>query len=148
MSGRASQPDSPDQRQPGTSDLPAVVRLHCQAMKPIGQTIGRDMVKLTIALLVFVALWIDTSIAQPDSLDDVYTTRAVVTGKDETNRPLGFRLCFEDVLIKVSGDASIVSGLRILPPAHDNMSPRFPIVIGLRENQFTTNRAHMTDPIF
>jgi hypothetical protein len=51
-------------------------------------------------------------VAQPDSLDDVYTTRAVVTGKDERNRPLGFRLCFEDVLVKVSGDASIVSDSR------------------------------------
>ena len=69
-------------------------------------------VKLTIALSVFIVLWTDFSIAQPDSVDDVYTTRAVVTGKDERNRPLGFRLCFEDVLVKVSGDASIVSDRR------------------------------------
>ena len=68
--------------------------------------------KLTIALSVFIVLWTDFSIAQPDSVDDVYTTRAVVTGKDERNRPLGFRLCFEDVLVKVSGDASIVSDRR------------------------------------
>jgi len=39
------------------------------------------MVKLTIALWVLAALWTDVSIAQPDSLDDIYTTRAVVTGK-------------------------------------------------------------------
>src|SRR5215475_3870905 len=84
-----------------------------EAMKPVGQqTIGRDVVKLTIALWVFVFLWTDASIAQPDSIDDVYTTRAVVTGKDERNRPLGFKLCFEDVLVKVSGDASIVSDNR------------------------------------
>ena len=70
------------------------------------------MIKLTIALCVFVVLWTGSSIAQPGSLDDVYTTRAVVTGKDERNRPLGFRLCFEDVLIKVSGDASIVTDRR------------------------------------
>jgi hypothetical protein len=57
-------------------------------------------------------LWTDDSIAQPNSLNDIYTTRAVVTGKDERNRPLGFRLCLEDVLIKVSGDASIVSDSR------------------------------------
>ena len=69
-------------------------------------------VKLTIALSVFIVLWTDFSIAQPDSVDDVYTTRAVVTGKDERNRSLGFRLCFEDVLVKVSGDASIVSDRR------------------------------------
>ena len=70
-------------------------------------------VKLTIALSVFVVvLWTDFSIAQPDSFNDVYTARAVVTGKDERNRALGFRLCFEDVLVKVSGDASIVSDRR------------------------------------
>jgi hypothetical protein len=73
------------------------------------------MVKLTIALWVFVALWTDASMAQPDTLDDVYTTRAVVTGKDERNRPLGFKLCFEDVLVKASGDAGIVSDKRVEP---------------------------------
>jgi hypothetical protein len=70
------------------------------------------MVKLTIALWIFAALWTDVSIAQPDSLDDIYTTRAVVTGKDERNRPVGFKLCFEDVLIKVSGDTTIVNHSR------------------------------------
>ena len=120
-------------------------------MKPAGQqTIGRDTLKLTFALWAFAVLWTDASIAQPDSLDDVYTTRTVVTGKDERNRPLGFKLCFEDVLVKASGDASIVSDSRfeLSPQAQDNMFLHFPIVIALRENRFTTNRAHMTDPIF
>jgi hypothetical protein len=72
----------------------------------------RCVIKLAIALWAFLVLRTDDSIAQPDSLNDIYTTRAVVTGKDERNRPLGFRLCFEDVLIKVSGDASIVSDSR------------------------------------
>jgi hypothetical protein len=43
---------------------------------------------------------------------EIYTTRAVVTGKDERNRPLGFKLCFEDVLVKVSCDATILSDRR------------------------------------
>lgn len=73
------------------------------------QTIGKEMVKLAAGFLIFVCFWASASVAQPDSLEDIYTTRAVVTGKDERNRPLGFRLCFEDVLVKVSGDASIVS---------------------------------------
>lgn len=72
----------------------------------------RCVIKLAIVLWAFLVFWTDDSIAQPDSLNDIYTTRAVVTGKDERNRPLGFRLCFEDVLIKVSGDASIVSDSR------------------------------------
>ncbi len=70
------------------------------------------MLKLTIALWVFVALWTNASRAQPDGLDDLYTTRAVVTGNDERNRPLGFRLCFKDVVVKVSGDPSIVNDSR------------------------------------
>src|SRR5262249_19080822 len=76
------------------------------------KTIGRDMVKLTIGLWVFVCLWTSASVAQPGNFDDVYTTSAVVTGKDERNRPLGFKLCFEDVLVKVSGDAGVVSDSR------------------------------------
>jgi hypothetical protein len=70
------------------------------------------VIKRTIALWFLVALWTDAAIAQPDRLDYLYTTRAVVTGNDERNRPLGFRLCFEDVLVKLSGDASIVSDRR------------------------------------
>jgi len=75
------------------------------------------MVKLTTALWIFAALCTDVSIAQPDSIDDVYTTRVVVTGKDERNRPLGFKLCFEDVLVKASGDVTIVSDSRFEPLA-------------------------------
>jgi hypothetical protein len=48
------------------------------------------VIKLKIALCVFVVLWTGGSIAQPGSLDDIYTKRAVVAGKDERNRPLGF----------------------------------------------------------
>jgi hypothetical protein len=79
-------------------------------MKPVGQqAIGRSAVKLTIALWAFLVLSTGVSVAQLDVLDDIYMTRAVVTGKDERNRPLGFKLCFEDVLVKVSGDVSILS---------------------------------------
>jgi len=84
-----------------------------QVMKPDGQqTIGGSTLKLAIALWAFIVFCTVASIAHPDSLDDVYTTRAVVTGKDERNRPLGFKLCFEDVLVKASGDASIVNDSR------------------------------------
>jgi uncharacterized protein len=72
------------------------------------QAIGGEVIKLTIALCAFVVLWASASTAQPASLGDIYTTRAVVTGTDERNRPLGFKLCFEDVLVKVSGDPSVV----------------------------------------
>ena len=120
-------------------------------MKLVGQqTVGRDVVKLSIILSVLTVVWIDASIAQSESLDDIYTTRAVVTGKDERNRPLGFKLCFEDVLIKASGDASIVSDKRFerLAANAGQYISRFPIVIDLRENRFTTNRAHTIAPTF
>jgi hypothetical protein len=50
---------------------------------------------------------------KPWPIEDVYTARTVVTGKDERNRPLGFRLCFADVLVKASGDYTIVSDKRV-----------------------------------
>src|SRR5499427_5769548 len=82
-------------------------------MKPADQqAIGGSAPKLAITLWAFIILCTVASIAQRDSLDDVYTARAVVTGKDERNRPLGFKLCFEDVLVKTSGDASIVNDSR------------------------------------
>ncbi|WP_168197721.1 DUF2066 domain-containing protein [Pseudolabrys sp. FHR47] len=56
----------------------------------------------------------ETKPPPPVAIEDIYTTQAVVTGKDERNRPLGFRLCFEDVLIKASGDATIL-GARGVP---------------------------------
>jgi hypothetical protein len=44
---------------------------------------------------------------KPWPIGDTYTARTVVTGNDERNRRLGFRLCFEDVLVRVSGDYRI-----------------------------------------
>lgn len=58
-------------------------------MEPASQqAIGRDMVKLTIGLWVFVCLWTSASVAQPDNLDDVYTTRAAATGKADMTSPV------------------------------------------------------------
>ena len=84
-----------------------------ETVKPVGQPkVSRNAIRLTIALCVFIVLWTDRLIGQPGGLDDIYTTRAVVTGTDERDRPRGFRLCLEDVLVKVSGDASILSDRR------------------------------------
>jgi hypothetical protein len=41
-------------------------------MKLVGQqTVGRDVVKLSIILSVLTVVWIDASIAQSESLDDI-----------------------------------------------------------------------------
>ena len=81
-------------------------------VRPVSQpTIRRNVIRLTSALF-FIVLCTNSSVGQPGSLADIYTTRAVITGKDERNRLLGFKLCFEDVLVKVSGDASILRDRR------------------------------------
>jgi uncharacterized protein len=85
-----------------------------QTIRPVGQPpMSRNAVRLMLALCAFTVLWSDGSIGQPGGVSYIYTTRAVVTGTDERNRPLGFKLCFEDVLVKVSGDASILSDRRL-----------------------------------
>ena len=58
------------------------------------QTIGRDVIKLTTGFCVFVVLWTGGSISQPDSIDDLYTTHAVVTGKDETKQTARLQALF------------------------------------------------------
>jgi hypothetical protein len=66
--------------------------------------------------LVLTALLSGAASAQllkPWPIEDVYTSRTIVTGKDERNRPLGFRLCFDDVLVKASGDISILDDKRM-----------------------------------
>lgn len=61
-----------------------------------------------LVALTGTALAAETKPPPPVAIEDIYTTQAVVTGNDERNRPLGFRLCFEDVLVKASGDATIL----------------------------------------
>jgi hypothetical protein len=68
--------------------------------------------RLMLALAAFGALLWPAAQAEPVPVTELYTTQAVVTGFDERNRPLGFRLCFNDVLVKASGDASIVDDRR------------------------------------
>ncbi|MCW5694571.1 MAG: DUF2066 domain-containing protein [Pseudolabrys sp.] len=55
----------------------------------------------------------ETKPPPPIDLNDNYVAQAVVTGKDERNRPLGFKLCFEDVLVRASGDVTILDSKRV-----------------------------------
>ena len=71
------------------------------------------MAKVIILSCAILAVWTSTVRAQSGDAGMNYTARAVVTGSDERNRPLGFRLCFEDVLIKSSGDPSILDDNRV-----------------------------------
>jgi len=56
---------------------------------------------LTICLLLPVA-----ALADPD---DLYRTQAVVTGKGEANRQLGFRDCLDKAIVRVSGDQRLLA---------------------------------------
>ncbi len=71
------------------------------------------MVRLLIALCTIVTLGRLVGEAAAQSRAGLYTAHALVTGEDERNRPLGFRLCFEDVLVKVSGDPGLASDNRV-----------------------------------
>lgn len=46
--------------------------------------------------------------AAADSVRDLYTSDAIVTGTAEENRQIGFRECLGEVLIKASGDQRIL----------------------------------------
>jgi hypothetical protein len=71
-----------------------------------------DMIKFALATAILFSLFAPVAQAQPVPVTEIYTTQSVVTGFDERNRPLGFRLCFDDVLVKASGDGSVVDDKR------------------------------------
>jgi uncharacterized protein len=66
-----------------------------------------------VALFIgFAVLWTASS-AGVETIDDLYQARTIVTGRGEENRLRGFPLCFEDVLIKVSGDPRLIDDPRL-----------------------------------
>ena len=44
-----------------------------------------------------------------DTADDLYRAQAIVTGKGEKNRQLGFRDCLDKVLVRLSGDQRLLA---------------------------------------
>src|SRR3954471_3497523 len=71
----------------------------------------RPILALVLALLLSGAA--AAQLLKPWPIEDVYTSRTIVTGKDERNRPLGFRLCFDDVLVKASRDIRMLDDERM-----------------------------------
>lgn len=53
--------------------------------------------------------------AAPATANDLYRTQTIVTGQGELNRLTGFAVCFEQVLIKVSGAISLTGDPRLEP---------------------------------
>ena len=62
------------------------------------------LASLAIALLCWLA---GAAMAEDTSL--LYRATAIVTGQGEENRQVGFRLCLEDVIVRVSGDYRLVT---------------------------------------
>jgi hypothetical protein len=63
-------------------------------------------------LIVLSALLSSLAGARPAAADDtdlLYRAVAIVTGTGEQNRQIGFRLCMEDVIVRVSGDYRLVT---------------------------------------
>src|SRR5688572_9776827 len=48
-----------------------------------------------------------------DSTDDLYRTQAIVTGKGDKNRQLGFRDCLDKVILRVSGDQRLLASPKL-----------------------------------
>lgn len=59
-----------------------------------------------LILLLLICLALPASAQSADA--DLYRSRAIVTGKGEKNRQLGFRECLDRVLVRVSGDQRLL----------------------------------------
>jgi uncharacterized protein len=66
---------------------------------------------LTIAAVLLLAL--PTVAAEPTA--ELYRGQTIVTGTGETNRLIGFAICLEDALIKVSGQLRLAGDPRLAP---------------------------------
>src|SRR5215510_10948542 len=66
---------------------------------------------LTIAAVLLLAL--PTVAAEPTA--ELYRGQTIVTGTGETNRLIGFAICLEDALIKVSGQLRLSGDPRLAP---------------------------------
>lgn len=68
------------------------------------------MAKTFLAACVGVTIAVlSVTSAQAADAEKLYTAMAIVTGTGEENRQIGFRLAIEDVIVRVSGDPSLVT---------------------------------------
>ncbi|HEY6631779.1 MAG TPA: DUF2066 domain-containing protein [Rhizobiaceae bacterium] len=90
-----------------------------------------------------------------DLKDDLYRTQAVVTGKGETNRQLGFRDCLDKVIVRVSGDQRLLAkpGLGPLRAAAGDLIASFTYAdrlagVPIHDEQGSYDRPHDLTCIF
>jgi hypothetical protein len=78
---------------------------------------GSRISALCLLLAATVMLGCNTVIAA--SGDDLYEARTIVTGQGEESRRVGFPLCLEQVLVKVSGDPRLIGDPQVAALAED-----------------------------
>ena len=88
-----------------------------------------------------------------DAQTPLYQSKTIVTGQEEPQRLIGFVRCFEQVLVKVSGDPRVATRSRdspISPPTRPSMSWISVTATAWRAFRFTTSRGRgsgrMTSP--
>jgi uncharacterized protein len=64
---------------------------------------------VTRVLLALLISLVAAAPARSADAEKLYTAAAIVTGTGEENRAIGFRLAMEDVIVRVSGDHSLIT---------------------------------------
>jgi hypothetical protein len=99
---------SPDRALPHTLSLAFRVRyLGCADREA---TLNRTVTAIMLAATIFCCT---STVRAAD--DNLYRAQTIVTGQGEANRIIGFALCLEDVLIKVSGALGLAGDARLEP---------------------------------
>ncbi|TJX57429.1 MAG: DUF2066 domain-containing protein, partial [Mesorhizobium sp.] len=65
--------------------------------------------RLVLVLSCLSALWATNVPASATDLGELYQSQTIVTGQGEENRQLGFRICLDKVLVRVSGDQRLLA---------------------------------------
>ena len=78
----------------------------------------RNLPRVIISGMVAALLFLGA--ATPGAANDLYRSQTLITGQLEPNRLIGFAVCLEQVLIKVSGAISLTGGAEMIMPG-DNV---------------------------
>ena len=87
-------------------------------------------------------------VALAATADDLYRAQTIVTGQGETNRLVGFAICLEDVLIKVSGALKLAGDFAWISTSRTRKSSlrRTTIATRRRAGRRATSKAPATGP--
>jgi hypothetical protein len=69
----------------------------------------RLFLRLALVLSSLLALCAANGSASAVSIEDLYRSQTIVTGQGEPNRQVGFKICLDAVLVRVSGDQRLLA---------------------------------------